>query len=60
MSHRQLFQVVSGWFRYEHPGAKIQGDVRGFVPSDRIVRYLQELQRRRWNADEALKPRSAH
>jgi hypothetical protein len=60
MSHRQLFQAVSGWFRNEHAGAKIHGDVKGFVPSDRIVRYLQEIQRRRWHGHDALKPRSAH
>ncbi len=59
MSHRELFQTVSGWLRHQ-PGAKIQGDVKGFVPSDRIVRYLQELQRRRWNPNETLKPRSAN
>lgn len=60
MPHRHLFQAVGGWFRNEHAGAKITGDVKGFVPSDRIVRYIQELQRRRWNPDEILKPRSAH
>ncbi|HET9793716.1 MAG TPA: hypothetical protein VFS34_04580 [Thermoanaerobaculia bacterium] len=60
MSHRQLFQAVSGWFRSEHPGAKIQSDVKGFVPSDRIVRYLLELQRRRWNPEHPLRSRSAH
>ncbi len=60
MSHRELFRAVSEWLRHEHDGMKITGDVKGFVPSDRIVRYLQELQRRRWNADHDLKPRSAH
>ena len=60
MSHRDVLQAVSGWFRHEHAGAKITGDVKGFVPSDRIVRYLREVQRRRWNADRALRPRSAH
>ncbi|HET7452627.1 MAG TPA: hypothetical protein VFL12_07790 [Thermoanaerobaculia bacterium] len=60
MSHRQLLQAVTGWFRHEHAGPKIAGDVKGFVPSDRIVRYLQEVQRRRWNGDHAFKPRAAH
>ena len=60
MPHNPLFQAVSEWFRHEHAGAKISGDLKGFVPSDRIVRYLQELQRRRWNGNPALKPRSAH
>ena len=60
MPHRHLFQAVSGWFRSEHAGPKIAGDVKGFVPSDRIVRYLQELQRRRWSANETLKARPTH
>ena len=60
MPHRHLFQAVGGWFRGEQPGTKINGDVKGFVPSDRIVRYLQELQRRRWNSERPLKARSAH
>ncbi|HKB70253.1 MAG TPA: hypothetical protein VKH46_05370 [Thermoanaerobaculia bacterium] len=60
MPHRRLFQAVSGWSRNDHAGAKINGDVKGFVPSDRIVRYLQELQRRRWNPEHSLKTRSAH
>jgi len=60
MSHRELFQAVSGWLRNSPPGAKIQGDVKGFVPSDRIVRYLREVERRRWNPNETLKPRSAN
>lgn len=60
MPHRHLFQAVSDWFRIDHAGTKIHGDVKGFVPSDRIVRYLQELQRRRWSPNHDLKPRSAH
>ena len=60
MSHRQLLRAVSGWFRHEHAGAKIAGDLKGFVPSDRIVRYLQEMQRRRWSGHSALNPRAQH
>jgi len=60
MSHRELFQTVSGCLRHQPSGAKIQGDLKGFVPSDRIVRYLREVQRRGWNPNESFKPRSAH
>ena len=60
MSHRPLLQAVREWFRREHAGPKIAGDVKGFVPSDRIVRYLQEMQRRRWSGHSALNPRAQH
>ena len=60
MSHRELFQAISGWLRHSPSGAKIQGDVKGFVPSGRVVRYLREVQRRGWSPNETFKPRSAN
>jgi hypothetical protein len=35
---------------------KLNGDVKGFVPSDRVVRYLSEVQRRR---GDGQKPRAS-
>ena len=55
MAHRTILQGVSGWFRQDQSGAKIHGDLKGFVPSDRIVRYLLEIRRRR----DGMKARAA-
>lgn len=49
MSQRGLWHAVSAWFRTDHSSRKIHGEVKGFVPSDRVVRYLRQVERRRWN-----------
>ena len=46
MTHRTILHAVSEWLRQDQSGAKIHGDLKGFVPSDRIVRYLLEIRRR--------------
>ena len=51
MAHRTILHAVSDWFR--HDPAKIHGNPKGFVPSDRIVRYLLEIQRRRGDGMKA-------
>jgi len=59
MPYRNFFNAVGEWFRHDHPEIKLNGNVKGFVPSDKIVRYLLELQRRRWHDEGGMKPRSA-
>jgi hypothetical protein len=56
MPHRNILHGVVELFRREHAGAKVSGTLKGFVPSDRIVRYLAEVQRRR---GDGMKPRAA-
>ena len=56
MPHRSIFHGVVELFRREHTGMKVHGNLKGFVPSDRIVRYLAEVQRRR---GDGMKPRAA-
>jgi hypothetical protein len=54
MSHRSVLRGVVELFRHDHAGAKVSGTLKGFVPSDRIVRYLAEVQRRK---EGGMKPR---
>jgi hypothetical protein len=55
MSHRSILHGVVELFRRGHAGAKQNGTLKGFVPSDRIVRYLAEVERRRGGG---MKPRA--
>jgi hypothetical protein len=60
MPHRGFFNAVSDRLRHDTPEIKLNGNVKGFVPSDKIVRYLLEIERRRENGELRPRARTAH
>lgn len=57
MTRHGLWHALRAWLRTGHRSPKVHAELRSFVPSDRVVRYLREVQRRQWR-HARMKPRA--